>query len=63
MKSALKWDVFVSSQIPAVTGDLPPGVNVPFAVSLSCLVCLSRRFPAAVSLILMVAVPAAENAR
>jgi len=27
MKSALKWDVFVSSQIPAVTGDLPPGVT------------------------------------
>ena len=27
MKSGLKWDVFVSSQIPAVTGDLPPGVT------------------------------------
>src|SRR5713226_3816006 len=27
MKSALKWDVFVSSQIPAVTGDLPPGAT------------------------------------
>src|SRR5579863_7024261 len=27
MKSALKWDVFVSSQIAAVTGDLPPGVT------------------------------------
>src|SRR6476469_7570274 len=27
MKSALKWDVFVSSQIPAVNGDLPPGVT------------------------------------
>jgi len=27
MKSALKWDVFVSSQIPAVAGDLPPGVT------------------------------------
>lgn len=27
MNSALKWDVFVSSQIPAVTGSLPPGVT------------------------------------
>jgi hypothetical protein len=27
MNSALKWDVFVSSQIPAVTGTLPPGVT------------------------------------
>src|SRR6266478_1929834 len=27
MKSALKWDVFVSSQIPAVTTDVPPGVT------------------------------------
>src|SRR5260370_31901599 len=26
MNSPLKWDVFVSSQIPAVTSDLPPGV-------------------------------------
>src|ERR1700739_4347788 len=27
MKSPLKWDVFVSSQIPAVTSDLPPGLT------------------------------------
>jgi glyoxylase-like metal-dependent hydrolase (beta-lactamase superfamily II) len=27
MNSPLKWDVFVSSQIPAVTSDLPPGVT------------------------------------
>jgi glyoxylase-like metal-dependent hydrolase (beta-lactamase superfamily II) len=27
MNSPLKWDVFVSSQIPAVTRDLPPGVT------------------------------------
>jgi glyoxylase-like metal-dependent hydrolase (beta-lactamase superfamily II) len=27
MNSPLKWDVFVSSQIPAVTTDLPPGVT------------------------------------
>ena len=27
MNSPLKWDVFVSSQIPAVTGDLPPGAT------------------------------------
>src|SRR6478752_4166070 len=27
MKSPLKWDVFVSSQIPAVAGDLPPGAT------------------------------------
>src|SRR6266852_448301 len=27
MSSPLKWDVFVSSQIPAVTTDLPPGVT------------------------------------
>src|SRR5258707_2101719 len=26
MNSLLKWDVFVSSQIPAVTTDLPPGI-------------------------------------
>src|SRR6266478_1392943 len=26
MNSPLKWDVFVSSQIPTVTSDLPPGV-------------------------------------
>jgi glyoxylase-like metal-dependent hydrolase (beta-lactamase superfamily II) len=27
MKSPLKWDVFVSSQIPVVTTDLPPGAT------------------------------------
>ncbi len=27
MNSPLKWDVFVSSQIPAVTRDLAPGVT------------------------------------
>ena len=27
MNSPLKWDVFVSSQIPAFTTDLPPGVT------------------------------------
>ena len=27
MNNALKWDVFVSSQIPAVTGTLPPGAS------------------------------------
>src|SRR5258708_2613639 len=27
MNSPLKWDVFVSSQIPVVTGDLPPGAT------------------------------------
>jgi glyoxylase-like metal-dependent hydrolase (beta-lactamase superfamily II) len=27
MKRPLKWDVFVSSQIPAITSDLPPGVS------------------------------------
>jgi len=27
MNSPLKWDVFVSSQIPVVTTDLPPGVT------------------------------------
>jgi len=27
MNSPLKWDVLVSSQIPAVTRDLPPGVT------------------------------------
>src|SRR5437016_2668754 len=27
MNSPLKWDVFVSRQIPAVTRDLPPGVT------------------------------------
>jgi glyoxylase-like metal-dependent hydrolase (beta-lactamase superfamily II) len=27
MNSALKWDVFVSSQIPAVTSTLPPGAS------------------------------------
>ena len=27
MNRPLKWDVFVSSQIPAVTGDLPPGAT------------------------------------
>ncbi len=27
MNSPLKWDVFVSSQISAVTRDLPPGVT------------------------------------
>jgi glyoxylase-like metal-dependent hydrolase (beta-lactamase superfamily II) len=27
MNRLLKWDVFVSSQIPAVTGDLPPGAT------------------------------------
>jgi glyoxylase-like metal-dependent hydrolase (beta-lactamase superfamily II) len=27
MNSPLKWDVFVSSQIPAITSDLPPGVT------------------------------------
>src|SRR5882724_8982955 len=27
MNSPLKWDVFVSSQIPAVTSDLPPGAT------------------------------------
>src|SRR5437899_4725403 len=27
MNSPLKWDVFVSSQIPAFTSDLPPGVT------------------------------------
>ena len=27
MNSPLKWDVFVSSQIPVVTTELPPGVT------------------------------------
>src|ERR1700720_4169606 len=27
MNRPLKWDVFVSSQIPAVTSDLPPGAT------------------------------------
>src|SRR5258706_14227411 len=27
MNSPLKWEVFVSSQIPAVTTDLPPGMT------------------------------------
>src|SRR5260370_26911138 len=27
MNRLLKWDVFVSPQIPAVTGDLPPGAT------------------------------------
>src|SRR5438552_1456164 len=27
MNSPLKWDVFLSSQIPVVTSDLPPGVG------------------------------------
>ncbi len=27
MNSLLKWDIFVSSQIPAVAGDLPPGAT------------------------------------
>ena len=27
MNSLLKWDVSVSSQTPAVTSDLPPGVT------------------------------------
>ncbi len=44
-------------------GVLPVGVKVPLAVSVSCLACLSRRLPAAVSLILIVAVSAAESAR
>ena len=28
MNSPLKWDVFVSSQILAVTSDLPPGTDI-----------------------------------
>ena len=44
-----------------MTGVSPVGVNVPLAVSVSCLACLSRRLPATVSLILMFAAPAAEN--
>src|ERR1700724_4070282 len=27
MNPLLKWDVFVSSQIPAITSDLPPGTT------------------------------------
>ena len=45
----------------ALTGVSPAGVKVPLAVSLSRLECLSCRLPVAVSLILIVAVPAAEK--
>jgi hypothetical protein len=27
MTNRLQWDVFVSAQIPVVTGNLPPGAN------------------------------------
>lgn len=45
----------------ALTGVSPVGVKVPSAVSLSRLACLSRCLPVAVSLILIVAVPAVEK--